>query len=406
MDFSHLPYPADRNIAIQVKPAAERALREGHPWLFDQSIRSQSKDGAAGDRAIVFDRKRRFLAAGLYDPDSPIRVKLLQHGEPATIDTAFFRQKLEAALQRRASLAATATTGYRLVHGENDGLPGLVVDRYADTLVIKLYSAAWFAHLRDILPQLASLTAATRWVLRLSRGLQAGETYGLQDGQVLRGELPTESITFEENGLCFAADVLHGHKTGFFFDQRDNRYQVRQLAEGKRVLDLFAYNGGFAVNAAAGGATSVLSVDISAPALDSAQANMQRNNAQPQVAACQYHTRAADVFEVLDTLDESFDMVIVDPPSFANSADQIQGALHAYTKLTRAALRVTKRGGILVSASCSSRISSDAFFSTVFNAAHASGVALHEIARTTHAVDHPIAFPEGAYLKCLFAHVR
>lgn len=406
MDFSSLPTPAERNIAVHVKPAAERALRDGHPWLFDQSIREQSKNGAAGDLAIVFDRKRRFLAAGLYDPSSPIRIKLLQHNNSATIDADFFQHKLQTAAQRRRPLVKTETSGYRLVHGENDGLPAFVVDRYADTLVIKLYSAAWFPHLSQILPALDEICEASRWVLRLSRSVQEGETYGLHDGQVLRGERPTEPVQFTENGLTFAADILQGHKTGFFFDQRDNRYQVRQLAEGKRVLDLFSYNGGFALSAAAGGATSVLSVDISAPALESAKANFRLNRSRPDVAACDYHTLTADVFNALDNLDEEYDLVIVDPPSFANSADQIDSALHAYDRLTRAALRVTKRGGTLVAASCSSRISADAFFGAIQNAASKSGMTLYEIARTQHALDHPIGFPEGAYLKCLFASVR
>lgn len=419
IDFNSLPRTSERRLGLHVTPAAERAIRAGHPWLFEGAIRKQSHEGAPGDLAVIFDGKRRFLAIGLYDPASPLRVKLLQHRQQASIDHAFFESRLQAAAGLRRPLAESGhTDAYRIVHGENDGLPGLVVDRYAGTLVLKLYSAAWLPHLRDVVPALSNVQPHDRLVLRLSRGVQAvAGTHGLHDGQIAYGAALDGPVQFRENGLHFAADPVHGHKTGFFCDQRDNRVRVRdyvrERAAGGRILDLFAYNGGFSVYAASGGAGSVTSVDVSGPALDSARANMARNQENPAVAAAQHHTLVADVFTVLDrfaqgddmgTGDRRFDVVVVDPPAFAKSADEVDGALHAYGRLARSALRVLEPGGLLVMASCSSRVTTEAFFASVHRAAAEEGRPLREIDRTGHALDHPVTFPEGAYLKCLFAH--
>jgi 23S rRNA (cytosine1962-C5)-methyltransferase len=405
IDLSQLPHPSERNIALHLKAAAERAVREGHPWLYENSIEQQSREGNAGDIAICFDHKRRFLAAGFYDPASPIRVKLLQHGQAAKIDQDYFRQKLEKAAALRSPLLSTETNAFRLVHGENDGLPALIIDQYADVLVIKIYSAIWFAHLREFLAALEEASPAQTWLLRLGRNVEEGDCFGLKDGMLLKGELADSNVLFRENGLKFRADVVHGHKTGFFFDQRENRQRVRNLAKGKTVLDVFSYNGGFAVYAAAGGAKQVTSVDISAPAVESAKANFALNSNNPNLAACEFKTIAADAFDVFETLHPVYDLVIVDPPSFANSQEQVAGALRAYEKLTLAALKIVKKNGILLMASCSSRVTSDAFFDVVTRTARNSYRPLQEIERTTHAIDHPIGFPEGAYLKALFATV-
>ena len=411
LDLSHLPRPAKRNIAVHVTPAAERSLRAGHPWLYENSIRQQSVMGNSGDLAVIFDQKRRFLAIGLYDTDSPIRVKILQHLTPATIGQDFFHDKLQTAIQLRAQLRQTETTGYRLVHGENDGLPGLVLDRYGSVLVLKLYSAAWFAHLGDVLAALDAVYPAEIIVLRLSRAVQTGETFGLKDGMTIRGILSDSKVEFTENDLCLVADVVQGHKTGFFFDQRENRARVGKLAQGKTVLDVFSYNGGFSLYAAAGGATSVLSLDMSQPALEDARHIFKRNVDNLSVAACQHETMAADAFDGMQELEKSgrkFDLVIVDPPSFANKASQVDDALRAYRKLTNRALALVESGGTLVMASCSSRVAAEDFFATVHQAAQQSERKLHEIERTGHALDHPVVetFPEGRYLKCLFATVE
>jgi 23S rRNA (cytosine1962-C5)-methyltransferase len=401
IDLNALPRISDRRIALHVTPAAERALRSGHPWLFDQGIRRQSHAGQPGDLAVIFDRERRFLAVGLYDPDSPIRVKILQHRQPAEIDQDWFTARLQAAADRRQPLRNSPTDGYRLVHGENDGLPALVVDRYADTLALKLYSAIWLPHLVALIAGLQAVQPCARMVLRLSRNMTAPP--GVRDGQVILGPALTGPIIFRENGLKFAADVAQGHKTGFFFDQRDNRARVRDRAARRRVLDVFAYTGGFSVYAAAGGALAVTSLDVSAPALQAAAANFRLNQDQPPVAAARHEMITADAFEGLAHLGRTYDMVIVDPPAFAKSAAEVPGALAAYARLTRLALAALEPGGVLVMASCSSRVSADAFFAVVEHTAQDCGRPLRDMLRTGHALDHPIGFPEGAYLKCLFA---
>jgi 23S rRNA (cytosine1962-C5)-methyltransferase len=211
---------------------------------------------------------------------------------------------------------------------------------------------------------------------------------------------------FLENGLCFEADPIRGQRTGFYLDQRDNRARVEKLADGKTVLNVFAYTGGFAVYAARGGASHILSVDASAPALQVATRNLARNRRMPAVAAASHDILVGDAFKVLPRLAEDgrrFDMVIVDPPAFAQKAEQEAQALSAYARLTRLSLGVLQSGGILVQASCSSRVSAETFFETVHHAAVRAGRPLRELERTAHALDHPIGFKEGAYLKCLFA---
>lgn len=410
--LAHVPGPADQNIAVRVKPAAERALQEGHPWLFAGSIRQQSREGAPGDLAVVFDRKGRFLAVGLYDPHSSIRIRLLQHREPAPIGRDWFAAQLTAAAARRAPLrdrpSATRTTGYRLVHGENDGLPGLVVDRYGETLVIKLYTVAWMPHLLDVLDALDDIAPAERVVLRLGRAAQEQEAalHDLTDGSLLSGPPLGGPVLFWENGLRFEVDPIHGQKTGFFLDQRENRARVEPLAAGKDVLNLFAYTGGFAVYAARGGARKVVDVDTSAPALKAAARNMAHNRHIPAVAAALHETVVDDAFETLARMGEAgrrFDVVIVDPPAFARRRTQVDQALLAYRSLTQLSLEVLSPGGTLVQASCSSRVDAEAFFNTVHGAASQMARPLYELERTGHPIDHPIAFAEGAYLKCLFA---
>ncbi len=406
--LAQLPRPADRRIAVRIIPGAERALRRGHPWLFDQAIRRQSHDGRPGDLAVIFDHKRRFLAAGLYDPHSSIRVRVLQHRQAATIDRDWFKARLAAAAQLRAPLLQTDTNGYRLVHGENDGLPGLVIDRYAQTAVLKLYTPAWIPHLRDVCAALESASPAEGLVLRLGRAMlkQPQELCGLSDGMVLCGPRLDGPILFQENGLCFESDPVRGQKTGFFLDQRDNRARVEKLAGGKDVLNAFSYTGGFSVYAARGGARSIVSLDASAPALQAAARNLAHNRRLPCVAAASHETMAADAFEALARMGENgrrFGVVIVDPPTFAQKQTQVAQALAAYARLTRLCLGVLRPGGTLVQASCSSRVEMETFFEAVHRAAARAGRPLYETERSTHALDHPITFKEGAYLKCLFA---
>ncbi|MBT3336366.1 MAG: 23S rRNA (cytosine(2499)-C(5))-methyltransferase [Anaerolineae bacterium] len=401
-----LPSPSTKRIALRVTPAAERAIRQGHPWIFEQAIREQSHVGKAGDLAVIFDKKRRFLAIGLYDPNTTIRVRILQRLKPAAINKEWFKAKLDTTSQLRAPLRDSPpkrlTNGYRLAHGENDGLPGLVIDRYAETYVIKLYTPAWIPHLNDILAALGDIFPAERIVLRLGGSLKENK-FNLEDGMVLQGEALTAPIIFSENGLRFESDPVHGQKTGFFLDQRENRARVEKLAKGKRVLNVFSYTGGFSVYAARGGATEVVSLDASKPAIEAAERNFKLNFPSSNL----HSLIAGDAFEVMTEMkkkDRRFEMVIIDPPSFARKASQTDGAINAYQKLTRLGIEILAPNGILVQASCSSRVESDAFFDAIHLTARRAGRLLKEIERTSHALDHPIGFREGEYLKCLFAY--
>jgi 23S rRNA (cytosine1962-C5)-methyltransferase len=410
--FAQLPDPNPKRIALRVSPAAERALRQGHPWVFERAIQEQSHAGKSGDLAVIFDAKRRFLAIGLYDPDSPIRVRILQSRQPADINVNWFAARLENAAALRAPLLEVPddrlTTGYRLVHGENDGCPGLVVDRYAGTLVLKLYTPAWIPYLKAFCPALMQTSPAERLILRLGRSMlkQPETLFGLADGLTLVGPPPQGAILFYENGLAFEAEPLLGQKTGFFLDQRENRARVEKLARGKSVLNVFAYTGGFSVYAARGGAKQVVSLDISAPAMHAALRNMEHNRHISTVAATAHETLTEDAFEALTRMareQRRFDLVIIDPPMFAQNQSQVAGALAAYQRLTRLGLGVLNPGGVLVQASCSSQVNSRDFFESIQRAAREASRPLQEIERSGHALDHPINFPEGAYLKCLFA---
>ncbi len=287
-------------------------------------------------------------------------------------------------------------------------MPGLVADRYADTLVVKLYTRAWTPHLPEVLNALLHQQPAERVILRLSRAVQRSPVlgYGLADGRTLFGTPADGPVIFRENGLMFEADPVHGQKTGFFLDQRENRARVEAVAAGKKVLNVFAYSGGFSLYAARGGATAVTSLDISAPALEVARRNFARNGQLPAIAAARHVTMAADAFQALASMVEDgvrFDVVILDPPSFAKQKSEVEHALGAYRRLVELGLGIVVAGGILISASCSSRVPADTFFAHVLDVGRLQGRPLTEIARTEHPLDHPVNFPEGAYLKCLFA---
>lgn len=408
----NLPQASARRVALHITPAAQRALRNGHPWLYESAISKQSHIGAPGDLAVIFDNKRQFLAIGLYDPDNSIRVRILQHRQQATIDRDWFQEKVSAALQLRAPLFASppenATTGYRMIHGENDGLPGLVLDRYEQSAVLKLYSAAWIPRLDDVLSAIEEIAPLERLVLRLGRAMMRNPNslHGLHDGMILHGAALNGPVLFRENGLIFEADLLLGQKTGFFLDQRENRARVEKLARGKSVLNVFAYTGGFSVYAARGGARKIISLDLSSPALETAERNFAHNQDHPAVAAAKHEILAGDAFVALTRMKNDhqlFDMVIVDPPMFAQKGSQIPKALQAYQRLTQLSLGVLRPGGVLAQASCSSPIDADQFFQSVHQTAQQMGRPLNEMERSQHALDHPVTFKEGAYLKCLFA---
>lgn len=406
-----LPRPSDDRVAVRVTNDAVRQLRGGHPWLFEGAIRSVGRTAAPGDLAVVFDDDRRFVAIGLWDPESPIRVKVLHAGSPTRIDASWFERRIADAVARRAPLAAsagtpTATTAYRVVHGENDGLPGVVVDRYGHVAVLKLYSVAWIPHLADLVPALQAHLPVASVVLRVARSMADGRLHGLVAGMSLAGPDVDGPVPFLEHGLHFEADVIHGQKTGHFLDQRDNRVMVGGMARGARVLDVFCCTGGFSVHAAAGGARQVHSIDASPFAIEAARRNMALNAALPAVAACRHETTIGEAFATLESLAAArprFDVVVVDPPSFAQNAASAPRALSAYERLAALAVSVVERDGVLVQASCSSRVAEADFVRAVHTGAARAGFDLEEVRRTGHPIDHPIGFREGAYLKCLVA---
>jgi len=409
-----LPQPSVHRIAVQVTKAGLRAVRQGSPWLYDQAVISHKPHGECGDLAVVFDDERRFAGIGLWDPNSPIRIKMLHSGKPTTIDAGWWKDRLQACREFRNELLEDgSSTGFRWVHGENDGLPGLIVDQYSNTVVVKLYSAAWFAHLASVVEGIVAVSTPERIVLRFSRTVRAGNTFGLEDGATIYGSAPDAPIMFLENGLHFEADVVQGHKTGHFLDQRDNRAIVRKMVEEQvqggnarcSVLDVFSSTGGFTVSAAAGGAATVHMVDVSGPALATAHRNLAHNTQIPAIGRCAVTDIRGDAFAMLEEMvDEgrTFDIVILDPPSFAQNQESVHRALGSYGRLAKLGMALTANGGTLVQASCSSRIDIDQLIDVADAAARASGVYLDEIRRTEHPVDHPIGFEFGAYLKALY----
>lgn len=397
-------------VAVRITDDALRWVRSGHPWVFADSVVYVADGGRPGDLAVIFDRKRRFQAIGLYDPASPIRIRILHSGKPTPIDDAWWAQRLAAVTAgRRALLASGDTTGVRCVNGENDHLPGLVVDRYADVAVVKVYTPAWLPHLGPVVEALTELVDVGTVVLRLSRRTRQEAPSGFTDGMALFGALPSDPVRFRENGLIVEADVVAGQKTGYFLDQRDNRRIVAGVCRGARVLDVFCASGGFTVAAAAGGATSVLSVDISGPALEATRRNLSHNRDLEAVRHCRHTTRRGDAFEIMAELardGKRFDVVIVDPPSFAHDQAGAPRALRAYARLTSLAVGLVADDGMLVQASCSARVTADDFYATVFDSARRAGVQLEEVRRTGHPIDHAVGFDQGAYLKALFARVH
>ncbi len=395
-------------LRLRVTAAAESIIRSGHPWLFADSVREQNRPGLTGELAVIYDRKDKFLAAGLFDSDSPIRVRILHAGKPATIDAVWWRARLELTLARRRGLFDAQTTGYRCINGEGDGWPGLVLDRYDATLVLKLYTAAWFPRLDEVIELLKSSLPNERIILRLSRNIQQAATDGFScaDGQVLTGPPVTGPVIFQESGLSFEADVARGQKTGFFLDQRENRRLVETLARGRSVLNAFSFSGGFSLYAARGGAASVTDLDISAHALAGAKRNFQLNQSVATIAGCPHETVQADAFEWLaEARPRKFGLVVLDPPSFAKREPERAGALRAYGRLAALGINALGGGGILMAASCSAHVSADEFFEAIRHSAAASGRKCSVLQTTRHAPDHPVNCKEMEYLKAIYLKV-
>jgi 23S rRNA (cytosine1962-C5)-methyltransferase len=385
---------------IQLKRGREKSLKRRHPWIFSGAVEKAS--GKAGDTVEVLDAAGKFVARAAYSPKSQIRARVWSFDPKEEVDAGFFRNRLEKALALREALpAAKHTNALRLVHGESDGLPGLVVDRYADVLVAQ-FLAAGVERWRDpILDALTELTGCTAIFERSDAEVRKLE--GLQPRiGFARGNRNASRCPIIEYGLNFRVDVEQGQKTGFFLDQRENRSRIRALAAGREVLDGFSYTGGFSIAALAGGAKRVTAVESSRDAVQIAKENLAAN----PLDASKVEFVQADVFTHLRKLRDGaarFQLIILDPPKFAPSAAQVKKAARAYKDINLWALKLLAPGGLLATFSCSGGVSAELFQSIVAGAALDAGAEAKIVERFGAAADHPVAleFPEGDYLKGL-----
>jgi len=387
--------------SLELRKDLARHLRAGHPWVFRKAVEKAPKGLLAGAIVDVVE-EGRFVARGYHDPHSAISVRILTREPAEEVDATFWRNRIRRSLALRDDLVR-GTTGYRLVHGENDGLPGVVVDRYADFAVLKLYSAGLTphrAHIVEALRQEAKGLAGVFGRDEIPRDEESDE--GAPQGKVLWGAEPPERIEIDEHGMKLLVDVRRGQKTGLFLDQRENRRMVRDLSAGRGdALNLFGYTGGFSVAAALGGARHVVTIDVDRDAIALARENFRVNGLDP----ADHAFAAEDAFEILKRYKaqgRQFDLVVCDPPAFAKSQKAVEGALAGYASLNRAALHVLAPGGLLVTASCSARVSPEQFQDAVKEAAYKTRIDLQMVEDRRQPPDHPVApqFREGRYLKC------
>ncbi|HSD99838.1 MAG TPA: class I SAM-dependent methyltransferase [Burkholderiales bacterium] len=386
-----------------LKPGREKSLKRRHPWVFSGAVAKVQGKPDAGDTVEVRSAAGELLAVAAYSPESQIVARVWDWTERG-IDRALFDERIaRAAAQRREYLDGAATDAYRLLHGESDGLPGVVADRYGETAVVQLTSAGadrWRDAIADGLLQVEGIRRV--WE-RSDAEVRALEGLPPATGP-LRGQHEPARIAVSEHGIRFEVDLEHGHKTGFYLDQRENRLRVRGLARGRDVLDGFCYTGGFALNAAAGGARSVLALDSSAEALGLGRANAKLNGLTG------VDWVGGDVFQMLRQFRDrgrQFDLITLDPPKFAPTAAHAPKAARAYKDINLLAFKLLRPGGSLMTFSCSGGISADLFQKIIAGAALDAGVEAQFIERLGAGPDHPVAlnFPEGEYLKGLLCRV-
>ena len=386
-----------------LKAGREKSLKRQHPWVFSGAVAKLQGSPDSGETVGVWSATGEFLAVAAYSPQSQI-VARVWDWKDRSIDGAFFDERIKRAVaQRQALLDGTATDAVRLVNGESDGLPGVIADRYGDIVVVQLTSAGAERWREAIADALFEASGAARVWERSDAEVRALE--GLAPvTAALRGAREPTRITINEMGLKFGIDLEHGHKTGFYLDQRDNRRRVREFARGREVLDAFCYSGGFALNALAGGAKSVTAVDSSADALALARGNTELNKLK------QADWLEGDVFQALRRFRDqarSFDLIVLDPPKFAPTVAHAEKAARAYKDINLLAFKLLRPGGLLVTFSCSGGISADLFQKIVAGAALDAVVDAQIIDRLGPGADHPVAlnFPEGDYLKGLVCRV-
>jgi 23S rRNA (cytosine1962-C5)-methyltransferase len=398
---------------IELAKDLARHLRAGHPWVYKRALQKPPAGLSAGSVVDVVDRGR-FVARGYYDPLSPISVRVLTLDPAEAVGHIFWRRRVARAVAlRRAFVPFTEseTDCCRLVHGEGDGLPGVIIDLYAKFAVIKLYSAGLTPHRQDIVEALrGELALDGIWgrdeerlapAAAVDDGDEPGEDdAGQAGGRVLWGKEPPDPIVVRENGVRLAVDVRAGQKTGMFLDQRDNRLALRRYAKGRRALNCFSYTGGFSVQAALGGAREVTSVDRDGGALELARQSFALNG----LDAGKHHFVTSDVLELLAKKKAEgarYDLIVLDPPAYAKTQKAVPAALDGYASLHRAALQLLPPLGILATASCSARVSVDEFVGAIREASIKVGADLQLLEERRQPADHPVslAFPEGRYLK-------
>ncbi|MBP6945333.1 class I SAM-dependent rRNA methyltransferase [Patescibacteria group bacterium] len=406
---------------LALKPGKDIPVRAGHPWIFSEAIETPFKTPlnlGLGDLVEVTDHRGKSLGIGTWNANTSIRIRLLSTDATKTIDATFFADRLQALDSWKRSRLPAQTNGYRIAHAEADGLPGLIVDRYDNVIVFQLHTAGMDRLRSEII---AGITQAFHPIAIVERSdLDVRRIEGLTDGPVLDHVFPkgtnkegqplwTGHAQFQEYGLTFTADVLHGQKTGFFLDQREARHTVHALAKDKRVLNLFGYTGAFSVHAATGGASFVTTVDISRRALETAEEQFTLNNLDPGDDS-KYVFLEADVFDLLNDAElpgAPHDLIICDPPALAKNAKHVPQAMKAYAELNAACFRHLSPGGILVTSSCSGRVTPEDFRTMLRIAAGQARRDVRILDWITQPIDHAerIAFPEGRYLKTAILEV-
>ncbi len=392
---------------IVLKPRKALPFFSRHPWVFQGAVDWLVGEPQPGDVVDVIDDAERFVARGLFNPESQICVRLYSWDESIPLDEAFWSQRLDDAIALRRALFGEFTSDFacRLVFSEADGLSGLTVDRYGDWLMVQVTSLALSKRLDRIVQLLqAKLQPRGIW-LRTEKGIREAEGLELADG-LLWGEAPPRPLVIRENGVQFGLDVAEGQKTGFFLDQRDNRRRVAEFVRGHRVLDVCCYSAGFALNCLVnGGASHVTGVDMSESALALARSNAERNGVADRLTLVK-----RDCFKALEEFaaaGERFDTVILDPPKLARHRQGIEAALRGYYSLNRSALSLLKPGGLLVTCSCSGHVSGEMFVDTLAQAALHENRRLQILESRGAAADHPTSVTclETDYLKCYLCRV-
>jgi 23S rRNA (cytosine1962-C5)-methyltransferase len=393
---------------VLLEPARERPLLGRHPWVFSGAVRRVEGRPEDGGEVVVLASDGSFVARGLYNSRSQIRVRLYSWTEEEPLDTDFFRRRLAEAVAQRARMGLLdgERSACRLVFSEGDGLSGLVVDRYAGWLAVQLTSFALAKRMDVLLDALHAELAPRGVYLRTEKGILEEEGLELSDG-LLRGEEPEDVIPVDESGTTYLVDLRIGQKTGFFLDHRLNRARAASFAEGRRVADLFCYTGGFTLPLLRGGASSVVGVDMSAPALELARKNLNANRLDDGRGTFV----RSDVFRWLESSADAgdrFDMIVLDPPRFARSGRGVAQALKGYAGLNELAVRCLVPGGILVTCSCTGRVSRDAFVSVLGAVEARTGRRIRILESRGQPADHPVSptCPETEYLKCLICSVE